>query len=52
LGVLTPLRRGVLDTTLCDKVGGFLQFPPPIKTDWHDITELLLKVVLNIKIPL
>jgi hypothetical protein len=32
LGVLTPLRRGVLDTTLCDlrKVSGFLRFPPTI----------------------
>ena len=37
--VRTPLRRGVLDTTLCDKslsvtcvkVDGFLRFPPPIK---------------------
>jgi hypothetical protein len=31
--------------------GGFLQvlwFPPPIKTDRHDITEILLKVALNI----
>jgi hypothetical protein len=34
------------------QVGGFLQFPPLIKTDWHDITEILLKVVLNTKIPL
>jgi len=32
------------------QVGGFLsalQFPPPTKTDRHDITEILLKVVLN-----
>jgi hypothetical protein len=32
------------------KVGGFLRvsrFPPPNKTDCHDITEILLKVVLN-----
>jgi hypothetical protein len=32
------------------QVGGFLsvlQFPPPIKTDCHDITGILLKVVLN-----
>ena len=31
-------------------VGGFLRvlwFPPPIKTDYHDITEILLKVALN-----
>jgi hypothetical protein len=30
------------------QVGGFLwvlQFPPPIKIDRHDITEILLKVV-------
>ena len=34
----------------CDKVGGFLRvfrFPPPNKTDRHDITEILLKVALN-----
>jgi hypothetical protein len=33
------------------QVSGFLQvlqFPSPIKTDCHDITEILLKVVLNI----
>ena len=32
------------------KVGGFIQelrFPQPIKTDRHDITEILLKVALN-----
>ena len=32
------------------QVGGFLwalQFPPPKKTDHQDITEILLKVVLN-----
>jgi hypothetical protein len=32
------------------QVGGFLRvlrFPPPIKTDRHDITEILLKVTLN-----
>ena len=32
------------------QVGGFLRvlwFPPPNKTDCHDITEILLKVVLN-----
>jgi len=32
------------------QVGGFfwiLQFPPPNKIDHHDITEILLKVVLN-----
>ena len=33
------------------QVSGFLQvlrFPPPIKTDRHDIAEILLKVALNI----
>ena len=45
--------RGVLDTQLCDivcQVDGFLQvlrFPPPITTDCHDITEILLKVALS-----
>ena len=32
------------------QVGGFLrvlQFPPTNKTDYHDITEILLKVALN-----
>ena len=32
------------------QVGGFLLvllFPPPKKTDRHDITEILLKVALN-----
>ena len=32
------------------QVGSFLRvhrFPPPLKTDSHDITEILLKVVLN-----
>jgi len=48
----------VLDTTLCDKVYQWLVagrwFSPGIpvsttnKTDSHDITEILLKVVLNI----
>ena len=28
-------------------VGGFLRFPPTIKTDIHDITEILVKVALN-----
>ena len=54
LWVLTPLRRGVLDTTLCDKVCQWLAtdrlFSPgtPVSstntTDCHDITEILLKV--------
>jgi hypothetical protein len=57
LWVRTPLRRGVLDTTLCDKVCQWLAayrwFSPGTsvsstnKTDRHDITEILLKVVLN-----
>jgi hypothetical protein len=37
------LRRGVLDTTLCDKV----PVSSTNKTDHHDIFETLLKVVLN-----
>jgi hypothetical protein len=54
LRVWFPLRRGVLDTTVCDKVdqwfaqvGGFrrvFRFSPPIKLTG---TEILLKVVLN-----
>ena len=57
LWVRTPPRRGVLDTTLCDKVCPWLAagwwFSPesPVssinKTDRHDITEILLKVALN-----
>ena len=49
--------RGVLDATLCDEVCQWLAtgrwvFPgTPIsftnKTDCHDITEILLKVMLN-----
>jgi hypothetical protein len=55
--VRIPLRRGVLDTTLCDKVcqwfaAGRWFFPgTPVystnKTYRYDITELLLKVALN-----
>jgi hypothetical protein len=48
-------RSGVLDTTLCDKVCQWLatgQWLSPgtstNKTDRHDITEILLKVTLNI----
>jgi hypothetical protein len=54
---MNPLRRGVLDATLCDKVRQWLAtgqwFSPctPVsfsnKTDRHDITEILLKVALN-----
>jgi hypothetical protein len=50
--------QGVLDTTLCDKVcqwlvaGRWFSLSNPIsstnKTDCHDITEILLKVALNI----
>ena len=55
----TPLRRGVLDATLCNKLcqlpatGRWFSPGTPSsftnKTDRHDITELLLKVVLNTK---
>ena len=52
------LKRGVPDTTLCDKVGQWLVagrwFSPPgtlipsiNKTDRHDIAEILLNVALN-----
>jgi hypothetical protein len=56
LWVLIPLMRGVLDTTLCDKVCQWLaasRFSPIIpvsstnKADYHDISEILLKVLLN-----
>jgi hypothetical protein len=57
LWVWIPLMQGVLDTTLCDKVCQWLAtgwwFSPGItvsstnKTDRHDITEILVKVVLN-----
>jgi hypothetical protein len=50
-------RRGVVDTTLCDKVcqwhAAWRWFFPVIpvfatnKTDRHDRTEILLKVTLN-----
>ena len=49
--VQIPLRWGVLDTTLFDQVCQW--FSPSTlvsstnKTDRHDITEILLKVVLN-----
>jgi len=58
LGVRLPLRAR--STTLCDKVchwlvagqcffpSRVLRFPPPKKTDRHNITEILLKVALNI----
>ena len=51
------LRRGVLDTTLCDKVCQWLvtglwfsqctQVSSTNKTDLHDVTEILLKLALN-----
>jgi hypothetical protein len=58
LWVRIPLKWGVLDTTLCDKVSQWLAigqwFSPdtPVsstnKTDhMHDITEILLKLSLN-----
>ena len=54
LWVRTQLRRGVLDTTLCDKVcqwletgRWFLPVSSTNKTDRHDKTEILLKVALN-----
>jgi hypothetical protein len=53
--------RGVLDTALCDKVCQWLaagrwfslgtQVSSTTTTDCHDITEILLKLVLNIIIP-
>jgi hypothetical protein len=57
LWVWTPLRRGVLNTTLCDKVFQLLMaclwfsLSTPVSsintTDRYDITEILLKVVLS-----
>jgi len=56
LRVRIPLSRGVLDTTLCDIVCQWLatvRFSPGTtvsstkKTSLHEITEILLKVVLN-----
>ena len=57
LRIRTPLRRGVLDTTLCYKVcqwlaaGRWFFLGTPVsstnKTDCHDIAEILLKVALN-----
>jgi hypothetical protein len=57
LWVRTTLRRGELNTTLCDKVFQWLVtgrwFSPgsPVsstnKTDRHDLTEILLKVSIN-----
>jgi len=57
LWVWIPLRWGVLDTTLCDKVcqrlpaGGWFFLGTPVssnnKSDGHNVTEILLKVALN-----
>ena len=57
LWVRTPLRRGVLNTTLCVKVCGWLTagrwFSPNTsvssanKTDRHDIAKILLKLDLS-----
>ena len=57
LWVQIPFSRGVLATTLCDKVrqwlatGRWFSLGIPVsstnKTDRHDITEILLKVALN-----
>ena len=56
LRVRIPLRRGVFDTTLCDKVCYLLaavrwcSTNTPVsstnKTDRHDITKIFLKVAL------
>ena len=58
LWVWTPLRRRVLDATLCDKVchwlvtGRWFSLGHLVssinKTDCHNIAEILLKVALNI----
>ena len=55
--VRIPLRWGVLDTTLCDKVCQWLVavwwfstdtlVSSTNETDHHDMTEILLKVALN-----
>ena len=57
LWVRIPPRRGVLDTSLCDKVCQWFAagrwfspgtlVSPTNKTDCHDITEILLKVAQN-----
>jgi hypothetical protein len=57
LWVWTPLRRGVLNTTFCNKVCQWLAagqwfslgtlVSVTYKTDHHDITEILLKVALK-----
>jgi hypothetical protein len=57
LSVLVSPRRGILDTTLSDKVCQCLTaaqwfspgtpVSPTNNTDCHEITEILLKVALN-----
>jgi hypothetical protein len=57
LWVRTPLRQGVLDTTLCDKecqwyvTGQWFSPDTPVsstnKTDRYNIAEILSKVALN-----
>ena len=51
LCVWIPLRQGAFDTKLCDKVCQWLAAGTTVsstnKTDHHDITKILLKVVLN-----
>ena len=57
LWVRISLGQGVIDTTLCDKVyqwlatGRWFPLGTPVsstnKADYHDITEILLKVALN-----
>ena len=49
-GVPIPLMRGVLGTTLCDKVCQWFVawwMSSTNKTDCHDIAGLLLQVALN-----
>jgi hypothetical protein len=57
LRVRIPLRRGVLDTTLCDKMCQRLAagrwFSPVSstnKTDCHDIIEILLNVAITLSL--
>jgi hypothetical protein len=55
---ITPFKEGCLDTTLCDIVyhwvvaGGCFSPDPPVsstnKTDRHNMTQILLRVALNI----
>ena len=54
LWVRTTLRRGILDTTLCDKVcqrlatGRWFSPVSTTNTDHHDITEILLKLKVEL----